>query len=142
MKEKHMKRLLLALLLAFCFMVPGLVQAEQIKLIWQHDLPADLAGFKIYAESEAEVPGCPSSPAPANMIVNLPYVEGEPLTTNYQLTGQENETFHFIITAYDEAANESACSMEVTYKLKDLPPNEPFSVIIEVVLPTTTTSIP
>lgn len=132
-----MKRILLAVLLVLCFAFPA--QAEAIRIIWQHDLPADLAGFKIYMQSEAVVPGCPSDPAVANEIADLPYVEGEELSTDYQLTGAENETFHFVVTAYDTSQNESDCSDEAIYKIPDTTnPNAPFSVIIEVVTTTTT----
>jgi hypothetical protein len=137
------RKILLAFI--FCFLMVGFAQAEAIRISWEHDLPGDLAGFKIYMQSEAVVPGCPENPKEENEIADLPYVPGEPLQTDYQLTGAENETFHFVITAYDNATpdpNESDCSEEATYTMPDLPINAPFSVIIEVVLPTTTTTTP
>ena len=123
------KRILLAMLIVFSFMAgTALGDTVDVRLAWEHDLPADLAGFRLYSEKS-------TGPCPANAVSDMPYVEGEPLETTYQVTGSPGEVVYFQVTAYDTSNNESDCSDEVSFTIPDVtPPNKPFNVTIEVIV--------
>jgi len=129
-----MKRLLIAVFIGMflmCF-TPAQADTQGIKLIWEKDVEADLAGFRVYMGTVTITP-CPNIPL---QVVDLPYTGQTSFSTDYQVTGAPLEMFYFRVTAYDTSGNESACSNEATYQLPPdvTPPAAPFNLTIEVVV--------
>jgi len=115
-----------------CF-APVQADTQGIRLVWQSEVPRDLAGFKIYMGASVVTP-CPD---PVRLISDLAYNPADTsFTTTYQLTGEPDQVFHFNVTAYDTSGNESACSIEATYQMPPdtTPPGVPFDLTIEVVV--------
>ena len=71
-------------------------------LTWDPNTDTDLAGYKIYRATASGVYGAALGTVPAG-------------TVTYQATGlSANTTYFFVITAYDDAGNESSFSNEVS----------------------------
>jgi fibronectin type 3 domain-containing protein len=71
-------------------------------LTWNANTESDLAGYKVY---RATAPGAYGAPI-ATLQGNV---------TGYVATGlQVGTTYYFVVTAYDNAGNESAYSNEVS----------------------------
>jgi len=131
-----MKRLLIAVFIGMFLMCFAPVQADTqgIRLVWQSEVPADLAGFRVYMNADSAVSPCPD---PAKKIVDLSYNPADTsFSTDFQLIGDNDQVFHFTVTAYDTSGNESACSVEATYQMPPdtTPPGVPFDLTIEVVV--------
>ena len=79
----------------------GTSASNTASLAWSANTDSDLAGYKVYAGT--------SSGHYAAPITTLPKT-----TTSYTVTGlQTGTTYFFVITAYDNAGNESLHSSEV-----------------------------
>jgi fibronectin type 3 domain-containing protein len=71
-------------------------------LTWDPNTDSDLAGYKIYRATASGAYGAAVGTVPAG-------------TVTYQATGlSANTTYFFVITAYDDAGNESSFSNEVS----------------------------
>ena len=71
-------------------------------LTWNPNTDADLAGYKIYRATQSGIYGAALATVPTGTI-------------SYQATGlSANTTYFFVITAYDNAGNESPFSNEVS----------------------------
>jgi hypothetical protein len=71
-------------------------------LTWNSNIDADLAGYKIYRATQSGTYGAALATVPTGTI-------------SYQATGlSANTTYFFVITAYDNAGNESPFSNEVS----------------------------
>jgi chitodextrinase len=71
-------------------------------LTWDPNTDGDLAGYKIYRATASGAYGAAVGTVPAG-------------TVTYQATGlSANTTYFFVITAYDDAGNESPFSNEVS----------------------------
>jgi hypothetical protein len=71
-------------------------------LTWDPNTESDLAGYKIYQATASGAYGAALGTVPAG-------------TVTYQATGlSANTTYFFVITAYDDAGNESSFSNEVS----------------------------
>jgi fibronectin type 3 domain-containing protein len=70
--------------------------------MWNGNTESDLAGYKVYRATSSGAYGAPI----ATLIGNV---------TSYVATGLQNgTTYFFVITAYDNAGNESVFSTEVS----------------------------
>lgn len=75
---------------------------SSITLTWDPNTDSDLAGYKIYRATTSGAYGAVLGTVPAG-------------TVTYQATGlSANTTYFFVITAYDDADNESSFSNEVS----------------------------
>jgi len=84
-------------LLFGCF---SIAFSAQIKLAWDANGEADLAGYKVYHGTASQSYGNPTN------VGNV---------TSYTLTGlTEGQTYYICLTAYDSSSNESAPSNEVS----------------------------
>lgn len=86
--------------------------AHSITLAWDApetdavgDPLADLAGYRLYYSDAS-----PIDPATANMV-------DTGMSTTHTLTGLAPGTFHFAVSAVDEAGNESELTPELTARL-------------------------
>jgi fibronectin type 3 domain-containing protein len=71
-------------------------------LTWNANTEGDLAGYKVYRATSSGAYGVPLATLQGNV-------------TSYIATGlQTGTTYFFVITAYDNAGNESAFSTEVS----------------------------
>jgi fibronectin type 3 domain-containing protein len=71
-------------------------------LTWNANSESDLAGYKVYRATSSGAYGAPLATLQGNV-------------TSYVSTGlQSGTTYFFVITAYDNAGNESAFSTEVS----------------------------
>jgi fibronectin type 3 domain-containing protein len=71
-------------------------------LTWNANTESDLAGYKVYRATASGGYGAPIATLQGNV-------------TSYAATGlQSGTTYFFVITAYDDAGNESAYSNEVS----------------------------
>jgi fibronectin type 3 domain-containing protein len=71
-------------------------------LTWDPNTDSDLAGYKVYRATASGAYGAALGTVPAG-------------TVTYQATGlSANTTYFFVITAYDNAGNESLFSNEVS----------------------------
>jgi hypothetical protein len=139
MKKMIVFLMLLIGVLFFALIAPVQAETESIKLIWSHDVPADLAGFRVFMAPNGAVTPCPNITLEddTNVIADLEYDPENPsFTTTYQVTGAPLQVFYFNVTAYDFAGNESGCSVHATYTIPadTTPPGAPFDLIIEVIV--------
>jgi len=75
---------------------------SSVTLTWDPNTDSDLAGYKIYRATASGAYGAALGTVPAG-------------TVTYQATGlSANTTYFFVITAYDDAGNESSFSNEVS----------------------------
>jgi hypothetical protein len=126
------KKILIALVMGMFLAGSALADTVNVQLTWEHDIPADLAGFRLYSDTST-VTNCSEAVGP-KVGDDIPYVEGEPLETSYQVVGPQGEIHYFRVTAFDESNNESGCSEEVSFTIPDVAPGVPFNVTIEVIV--------
>lgn len=103
-------------LLIIVFLAYSWVGAADIKLAWDANTETDLAGYNVYYGTTARVGIDPK------VCVMCGYVTKVPLgkVTSYTITGLTKETAYWIsVTAFDDSANESGFSNEVTGPAKD-----------------------
>lgn len=72
-----------------------------VTLTWTANTETDLAGYKVYRATSSGGYGAPIASLPAN-------------TTQYLSSGLAQATYFFVITAFDQAGNESPRSAEVS----------------------------
>lgn len=104
---RRMALLIAALIVAM--LLPFTVQAGPVKLVWDPNGEADLAGYKMYAGTASGVYGAPTTLA------------GTPSAPTYTATGlKPGVKYYFAVTAYNAAGVESGFSNEVNYTVGDL----------------------
>jgi len=116
----------------FCIFAPtAFAGSEPVALQWDYPSPpADLAGFRIYASLTAD--GQALGADSPDLVVDVPYVEGQTTyTSENSITAPDEDetTYYFVATAYDESGNESEKSNEVSTVLDFLAP-PPFTITI------------
>jgi fibronectin type 3 domain-containing protein len=78
---------------------------SSVTLTWDPNTDGDLAGYKVYRATTSGAYGAALGTVPAG-------------TVTYQATGlSANTTYFFVITAYDDAGNESPFSNEVSKRI-------------------------
>ena len=98
---------------------PSILFAAQIKLAWDPNSEADLAGYKVYYGTASRVYGTP---------INVGKV------TTYTVTGlTQGQTYYLAVTAFDNAtpANVSGYSAEVSGVATD--PSQPVSITVSTI---------
>jgi hypothetical protein len=90
---------LIAVFAAYLMVSPGTVSAALVTIGWNNNTDPDLAGYKVY---------CGTAPGEYDYILNVG------LNNQVYVNGlEEDTTYYFAITAYDESGNESPFSREV-----------------------------
>jgi hypothetical protein len=88
-----------------CYAPSSTSTGETLKLMWNANPEPDLAGYRVYQ-------------ATASGAYSTPLATLDKTTTSYTVTGLQNRTtYFFVVTAYDEAGNESAFSNEVSQSI-------------------------
>jgi len=127
--------LVLALVMAALLMAGSAMAADKVlKFAWEHDDPADVAEWKIYAKTSSW--GQYGEPIAVVANSGPPYIFTA--ETTLQVTSGTSATYRFVATATDAAGNESGHSNEISETISipdETPPNTPISltVTIEVV---------
>jgi hypothetical protein len=102
---------LVAVLAAYLIVSPGTVSAALVTIGWNDNTDPDLAGYKVY---------CGAATGEYDYILNVG------LNNQVYVHGlEEDTTYYFAITAYDESGNESSFSREVQTTI----PNERFPLL-------------
>jgi fibronectin type III domain protein len=107
----------------FCFI--GSVYAVDVTLAWSPNTEADVEGYKLYYKIGANGPpyngvGATEGDAPIIIWTDELYNPTQPEFTIHGLN--ENETYYFVLTAYDVDGYESAYSEEVSFNSADYDP--------------------
>jgi len=101
---------------------------KALRFTWDQVIPSDFAGWHIYQSKTSGDYG--ETPA-----FDVPYVseqEGYNATEVITSPDGEEQTYFFVMTAYDLKRNESVYSNEVNATIDFLGPNNPFSLMIRV----------
>lgn len=126
------------MVMLFCFAgaFPGLSHAEDIslKFTWEQDIPADMAGWRLYMNVGASGGG---DLANYTLFATIPYTgttQTTYTTTNFLTvpSGSTNEYF-FVLTAFDVDGYESSASNEVSQVIDVAAPGAPFSLTVDIV---------
>lgn len=104
----------------FCFI--GSVYAVDVTLAWSPNSETDVEGYKLYYKIGANGPpyngvGATEGDAPITIWTDELYNPDQPEFTIHGL--EENETYYFVLTAYDIDGYESAYSEEVSFNSAD-----------------------
>ena len=104
----------------FCFVSP--VYAVDVTLAWSPNTEADLEGYRLYYKmgingAPYNGVGATEGDAPITIWMDELYNPDQPEFTIHGL--EENETYYFVLTAYDVDGYESACSEEVSFNSAD-----------------------
>jgi len=104
----------------FCFIGSG--YAVDITLAWSPNTEADVEGYNLYYKTGANGPpyngvGATEGDAPITLWTDELYNPAQPEFTIHGL--EENETYYFVLTAYDIDGYESAYSEEVSFNSAD-----------------------
>ncbi len=137
-----MRRLFLVLFIAFFFVAGGVtpVIAEDVELAWDANTDVDLWGYRVYRTLT------PGSHVLAGVSGTSPhlidFVACGPNDTScagyWELLLPDSTTFYWVVTAVDNAGNESGKSNEVSHTTAlpyDPPPNDPSGCYIRTVVP-------
>lgn len=104
----------------FCFI--GSVYAVDVTLAWSPNTEVDVEGYRLYYKIGANGPpyngvGATEGDAPITIWTDELYNPDQPEFTIHGL--EENETYYFVLTAYDIDGYESAYSEEVSFNSAD-----------------------
>ena len=105
------KTLLLALVVCMIFSV-AIAQAESVKVAWDANSEADLAGYNLYYGSASRTYG------PAIDV-------GLVIEYSIDVSSWNDGVYYIAVTAYDNKGNESGYSNEVTYTIDHTAPANP-----------------
>jgi len=101
------------------------VATGKATLSWDSNTEADLAGYRVY---QSQVSGVYTSPPVAD--IPAPVIG----TPSFQISSlSEDQTYFWVVTAYDNSGNESGFSNEVT-KTISIPPDAPSGLIVTIEL--------
>lgn len=122
-----MKKLLASLYAAAVFFgSAALSQAVDLKLTWNSNTESDLAGYKVYQGTQAGGP-----------YTKLGEVLPSP-TPSYTWSVPPNTeaTYYFVVTAFDNAGNESGYSNEASTYVDNKAPGAPGGLqVIIIIIP-------
>jgi hypothetical protein len=104
---------LLVMTIALSVIGAGFASSESIKVIWDANSEADLAGYKVYSSL---VDG-----GPYTLIQDV----GNATELELDLTSQPDATIYYVATAYDHRDNESEYSNQASYTVDHTPPAAP-----------------
>ena len=112
--------ILLIFSIFFCFVSP--VYAVDVTMAWSPNTESDVEGYKLYYKTGLNGPpyngvGATEGDAPIIIWTDELYNPEQPEFTIHGLN--ENETYHFVLTAYDIDGYESAYSDEVSFNSGD-----------------------
>ncbi len=107
---KKQKSIFLALLFLSMAMLGQVAIAGTAKVSWDANSEGDLDGYKIYYDTTSHAGTCPTGYA-NNFDVT------DNATSHYFDALTPGQTYYFQLTAYDTAANESACAASEVSKL-------------------------
>jgi len=104
----------------FCFVSP--VYAVDVTIAWSPNTESDVEGYRLYYKTGFNGPpyngvGATQGDAPITIWTDEFYNPEQPEFTIHGLN--ENETYHFVLTAYDIDGYESAYSDEVSFNSGD-----------------------
>lgn len=104
----------------FCFVSP--VYAVDVTIAWSPNSESDVEGYKLYYKTGVNGPpyngvGATEGDAPITIWTDELYNPEQPEFTIHGLN--ENETYYFVLTAYDIDGYESAYSDEVSFNSAD-----------------------
>lgn len=105
-----MKHLIALLIL----LMPVTVCAATINFSWDANTETDLAGYRMYQSNESGV-----------YDMDTPVAEIAETETTYTLPDVTDGTYFWVLTAYDNAGNESDPSNEVTLTVDETAPAPP-----------------
>jgi len=124
-KEIDMKKML-AVIACIMFLLPGLAcAASNVTFEWDANCETDLAGYRLY---QSQVSG------------DYTFGDGEQVATisvgteTVVITDIADGTYFWVLTAYDDAGNESGPSNEVTADLDTVGPESPTNVTITIII--------
>jgi fibronectin type 3 domain-containing protein len=108
-----MKKLITILTTIWLLFGISIASAESIKLVWDANSEADLAGYKIYS----------------SLVDGGPYVMisdvGNVTELTLDMAGQSDGTIYYVATAYDNNSNESGYSNQASYTVDHSSPAPP-----------------
>jgi hypothetical protein len=112
--------ILLIFSIFFCFVSP--VYAVDVTMAWSPNTESDVEGYKLYYKTGLNGPpyngvGATEGDAPITIWTDELYNPEQPEFTIHGLN--ENETYYFVLTAYDIDGYESAYSDEVSFNSGD-----------------------
>lgn len=108
------KLTLFTLTLLICLATPGL--AMDVTLEWDANSETDLVGYRIYYDTGSGPPYEGTGAAGGDSPIDVKATDVEVgATANYTVAGlDENETYFFVVTAYNASGSESRYSREVS----------------------------
>ena len=102
------------LLLTLCFLIAvTIASGESIKLVWDPNTEADLAGYKVYSSA--------TDGGPYTLIQDV----GNVCELVLDVTGKPDGPIYYVATAYDAIGNESGYSNQATYVVDHSAPQPP-----------------
>lgn len=115
--------LMITILLAMFFVIP-IAFAENVELLWDANVEADLAGYKIFQ-------GTP--PNSWTLIATIACGPEDITCCEYTVENLTDGTYNWVATAFDDAGNESEYSDIATWTLDKTPPGKPINFRAQVV---------
>lgn len=106
-----MKKLILTAL--FILISVTVASGESIKLVWDANTEADLAGYKIYSSR--------TDGGPYTVIQDVGNVTEHEL----DMAGETDGVIFYVATAYDDRGNESEYSNQASYRVDHTAPQPP-----------------
>jgi len=129
MNQKQHKIFLLFLIFFVigCMFTVSYANAETVKLVWDANTETDLAGYNVFQTTEA---GVYDKTSPVGTIPCGP--NDSPCCT-YTTIDLPDNTYFWVVTAFDNDNNESDYSNEVTKRIDTTPPDVPKTLLIEAI---------
>lgn len=120
-----MRKILVLLCTILLFLiVPAITAAVQLLLTWAPNSEADLAGYRIYIASQAGGPYMQAGLAPTSLAPAF----------SYDVPAGSERMYYFVITAYDNAGNESGYSNEAGIYIDNVMPGNPMGLQITIII--------
>jgi hypothetical protein len=116
-----MKKLILAL--AILAMV-SVASAAEITFLWDANVEADLAGYRIY---EGTVPGTNEK-----LVADIPCQAADNTCTTYKYIDVPDGTYYWVAFAYDTNGNVSERSEEISLTIDTIAPGNPKSFTVTI----------
>jgi len=108
--SKHKKILYFLLLELLIAIIPPLVMAAEIKMEWNPNSESGLHGYKLYfGKSSGVYNGVLSDNTQSPITIPLADLS-DPQNPTYTLTGLDNDTWYFSLTAYDNTSESGYAS--------------------------------
>lgn len=119
------------ILLACLLLIPSIAfAASNVTFGWDANSESDLAGYKLYQSASAG--------GPYTEVADISQASlADPQNPEYTLANVTDGVYFWVITAYDDADNESGYSNEVTADLDTLSPGAPVNIEIRIIIKVT-----